>query len=235
MSGIDLIDGTPVLDVKPFIPTYDSPWGLQPKEEDLEEGDEREPGNEASDDQVRGDGKEVKVALWLTQPPISCLEVEFLPQAEEQLQRFKHREELPVGAVSDTGKAQGGIELPVGAVSDTGKAQGGIELPVGAVSDTGKAQGGIEVINSTDVELERSRNFDSGCAYFMESFASVHEAREAIVEMLQQDPRSVYRRSKCADQPYKVSIDNLNLTCHFEGNKVTVVNIQPKAFWGGKI
>lgn len=28
-SGVDMVDGTPVLDVKPFIPQYDSPYPAQ--------------------------------------------------------------------------------------------------------------------------------------------------------------------------------------------------------------
>lgn len=37
-SGCDLVDGTPVLDVKPYIPAYDSPWCVGQDEAD--EGDE---------------------------------------------------------------------------------------------------------------------------------------------------------------------------------------------------
>ena len=48
----------------------------------------------------------------------------------------------------------------------------------------------------------------------LESFASIEEAKEAIynVEMLRQDPRSIYRSTKCTDQSYQISIDNLNLS-----------------------
>ena len=27
MSGVDLVDGTPILDIKPYIPSYDAPFG----------------------------------------------------------------------------------------------------------------------------------------------------------------------------------------------------------------
>jgi hypothetical protein len=37
-SGCDLVDGTPVLDVKPYIPAYDSPWCVGQDEPD--EGDD---------------------------------------------------------------------------------------------------------------------------------------------------------------------------------------------------
>jgi tRNA-methyltransferase O len=37
-SGCDLVDGTPILDVKPYIPAYDSPWCVGQDEPD--EGDD---------------------------------------------------------------------------------------------------------------------------------------------------------------------------------------------------
>ena len=51
------------------------------------------------------------------------------------------------------------------------------------------------------------------------------------MEMLRQDPRSVYRRTKCTDQYYQVSIDNVNLTCMFVENKCMVTDAQPKTVW----
>ncbi len=29
LSGVDIIDGTPILDIKPYIPLYDSPAGSE--------------------------------------------------------------------------------------------------------------------------------------------------------------------------------------------------------------
>ena len=70
----------------------------------------------------------------------------------------------------------------------------------------------------------------------LESFASIEEAKEAIdnVEMLRQDPRSVYRRTKCTDQSYQVSIDNLNLSCKFVGDECIITDVRSKALWKNK-
>ena len=72
-----------------------------------------------------------------------------------------------------------------------------------------------------------------GCSKFENQFylhhlESIEEVREAIVEMLRQNPRSIYRRTKCPDQSYQVSIDNVNLTCIFVENKCMVTDMQPK-------
>ena len=63
-SGIDLVDGTPILDVKPYVPFADGAVGVGPSG----------PG-----------GSPYSVAPWLAQMPTPDLEVVFTPQAEQQL------------------------------------------------------------------------------------------------------------------------------------------------------
>ncbi|CAM9671189.1 unnamed protein product, partial [Scytosiphon promiscuus] len=62
LSGVDLVDGTPVLDVKPFVPDYDSP-----RAED-------------------GSGGGVRVAEWVEASVKHRREVEWAPEAESQLE-----------------------------------------------------------------------------------------------------------------------------------------------------
>ena len=80
VSGIDLIDGTPILDMKPYIPAYDSP-GRWPNTRGV--------GGQASK------GSEVTVASWLDCPPVPPLEVQFTSEAEEQLNLFQCKQPLP--------------------------------------------------------------------------------------------------------------------------------------------
>ncbi|EDV21173.1 uncharacterized protein TRIADDRAFT_60485 [Trichoplax adhaerens] len=60
LSGIDIVDGTPILDIKPYIPDYDNP----PADQDIQ------------------------LASWLTLPPVKPLTVQFTSQAEDDLQQF---------------------------------------------------------------------------------------------------------------------------------------------------
>jgi len=66
LSGVDMIHGTPILDIKPFIPEYDG----------------------------EADAARVRVADWIARPPIAELDVNFSATAEQQLQAllptFKH-------------------------------------------------------------------------------------------------------------------------------------------------
>ncbi|XP_077514259.1 tRNA (adenine(37)-N6)-methyltransferase-like [Amblyomma americanum] len=71
LSGIDLVDGTPILDVKPYLPQYDSPQQEEPV------------GNEP----------EVQWAPWVGES--SDLAVDFTPKARAELSHFHGRDSHP--------------------------------------------------------------------------------------------------------------------------------------------
>ncbi|XP_005089019.1 tRNA (adenine(37)-N6)-methyltransferase [Aplysia californica] len=57
------------------------------------------------------------------------------------------------------------------------------------------------------------------------------EARKSISEILQEDPRSVYRRTHCSDSLYFFAVDVLHVTCWFDKElSAQVVRVQPTAF-----
>jgi hypothetical protein len=195
VSGLDLVDGTPILDIKPYIPAYDSPvWHSAEKV-----------------CQCQLEGSLVRVAPWLESPPVSELEVEFSEAAERQLSLFQcqtmqadqlHSPKRPY-AVSPTrheklfGRTGAESQDTAGDESESTETEGnGISAP-----------------------------------HVLHMFSSVPEARGAIVGVLQQDPRSVYRREKCSWELYQFSIDELNVTCQFTGCKATVIDVQPKEQW----
>jgi hypothetical protein len=58
--------------------------------------------------------------------------------------------------------------------------------------------------------------------------------RQAIVDILQADPRSVYRKTKCSDKLYFVTVDKAHCTVWFEADEeqsdreiVEVLRIKP--------
>jgi hypothetical protein len=64
----------------------------------------------------------------------------------------------------------------------------------------------------------------------LEFLASSDEARSAIVRILQEEPRSVYRREKCLDRLYFFSLDCMHVTCWFDEDEgaFEVVRVKPK-------
>jgi len=78
LSGIDLVDGTPVLDIKPYIPQYDAPSVQQ---HDIKEDDEK--AEEAETD-IETD---VRTPKWVGDPEEN-LSVIFSSRAEEDLKKL---------------------------------------------------------------------------------------------------------------------------------------------------
>jgi len=79
LSGIDLVDGTPVLDIKPYIPQYDAPSEQQ---HDTKENDEK--AEEAKTDIEKTD---VRTPKWVGDPEEN-LSVIFSSRAEEDLKKL---------------------------------------------------------------------------------------------------------------------------------------------------
>ena len=53
----------------------------------------------------------------------------------------------------------------------------------------------------------------------------------AVIHILEADPRSVYRKRKCLDRMYYFSVDRYHVTCWFDDeNRVEVVRIKTEAF-----
>ncbi|EDQ87516.1 uncharacterized protein MONBRDRAFT_33342 [Monosiga brevicollis MX1] len=110
LAGIDLVDGTPVLDVKPYLPFFDRPVD------------------------------EVRIAPWVTEAKRTELQVQYTSAAEQQLQ---------------------------------------------------------------DV------------APHLQYFESIDEYKEAVSSILAADPRSNYRREKCADRDYAFTLDESDVWVRF--------------------
>lgn len=145
LEGADLIDGTPVLDVKPYIPYADAP---RPSDA-------------------------VRAPYWVQQGASARLRVEVTPRARAELR----------------------------------------SICEAAVTSAGSSSA--------------PRAGDSPTLRF---YAGRPEAAEsALVQLLQADPRSVYRKHKCGGQGYKVSIDGLEAACCFEARKDLAAHEEPGA------
>jgi len=98
VSGIDLIDGTPVLDIKPFIPDYDNAYQLQSSQllnqstlnqaVNSEEMDVIVTHQAGGKEQVANDAV-VRVPEWITQSPVKPIDhIMFTEEATEQLKQL---------------------------------------------------------------------------------------------------------------------------------------------------
>lgn len=187
VSGIDLIDGTPIVDIKPYIPNYDDPINKASLEATCNVTTDdaqlmasnslkgvayenlvntaHEDGNEHLATQWMTPTDGIRTADWLNDPPAKTLQVHFSEKAEQQLSMFK-------------------------------------------CSD--------DVIDADASNLREC------------TLPSVDVVKQVIISILQEDPRSAYRRNKCSSDAYKMSIDNVNITCIFEEQTVKIISVEPK-------
>eukprot|EP00092_Neocalanus_flemingeri_P010159 GFUD01010949.1.p1 GENE.GFUD01010949.1~~GFUD01010949.1.p1 ORF type:complete len:271 (-),score=112.35 GFUD01010949.1:444-1256(-) len=83
MSGVDMVDGTPVLDIKPYIPQYDAPHNRTVSEKDVELSTK---ADEAGAEEVI-EQTETKVPKWVGDPEEN-LSVIFSSRAEKDLEKI---------------------------------------------------------------------------------------------------------------------------------------------------
>lgn len=166
LIGVDLIDGTPVVDIKPYIPNYDFPQ-ISAEENNCmqvyrnniysEESTTTLPNQEQKlpiSNKIHNNQctvSSVNIPSWITSPPITELNVSFSSKAEYVLNKLHNR-----------------------------------------------------VTHSKE------------CEYCLEYLQEPNQVKKIIQQLLQADPRSVYRRTKCLDRLYYFTIDKLHITVWFE-------------------
>ena len=141
LTGVDMVDGTPVLDIKPYIPQYDSPQTADREE---------------------------------------CSSVPPVPPAAS-------------------------VDCPSW---------------IGDQSDK------LRVIFSNRAEADLANIDMSRCQWLR----SERELRQAILDILSSDPRSVYRKNKCSDRMYFTSLDGIHVTAWFDPDLegMEVLRVKPQ-------
>ncbi|XP_017320424.1 tRNA (adenine(37)-N6)-methyltransferase isoform X3 [Ictalurus punctatus] len=229
LSGVDLISGTPVLDIKPYIPEYDSPvtratLTAEPQYQQevhsdapdvLEEMEPAEPeGLEnscVSSSRLEAEEKLGEAAAFSAGRDVSgVLEKvrEFLLQGapcSQSRAEDKHVEEEEEEEEEEAACVASWIRKPpVHTLSvrftPTAERQLADFLPP-TFSDTGRPK--FQFLNGPE------------------------EAAAAIRGVLSADPRSVYRRNHCSDRLFFFSLDTAHITCWFGDGFAEVLRVQP--------
>lgn len=159
LSGIDLLNGTPVIDIKPYIPLYDVPCVSKQGSTDSCNSNLEKLVLDSSislEKEHEVDTESCNVAHYLKKLP-DHLNVIFTNRAIEDLEHLTVKNRL--------------------------------------VKD---------------------------CPY------DYLEAKKSIIEILRNDPRSVYRRQKCSDRLYYFCINNLHVTTWFDDDIAEVLRVKFK-------
>ncbi|KAM4749743.1 tRNA (adenine(37)-N6)-methyltransferase [Anableps anableps] len=241
LSDIDMIAGTPVLDIKPYIPEYDSlntrtglesnPDLLTASEKEkasilsLDQEDKR-PDDEDKDGILHLRGKsESQTQFFLPKETVSLLkEVESYVNKDDPSPPDCKGE----NRVSDCGKTEPPAlttDWPCyGGDSSTTIASWIREPPVSSldVRFTPHAQQQLEAF--LPAHLTEPSDCDRPRFKFLRS---PEEAAAAIRAVLSADPRSVYRRTRCRDRLFFFTLDTADITCWFGQGFAEVLQVRP--------
>lgn len=198
LLGTDMISGTPVIDIKPFIPQYDSPWNAGTSLSGMEDMSVNHRNEQhGAHDSTAGE------SVVLT-----------LPNVEVNSCDNTGAENLS-SAITSYQKSDISVNTAKSEVSVAEWITNSVQ-PTLSVLFTGRAEDQLKQFDSTSPDAY----------YKLRHLSNASELRLALTAVLQADPRSVYRRKHCQDQLYYVTVDIAHVSCWFDGDTVEVLKVQ---------
>ena len=196
MSGIDIIDGTPILDIKPYIARYDEPSLAYAT---MLESDLRDSSNTDSE----------KLAYYednnTTMTPardISSPSSTF--NKNKVTDEHCSKEEV--------------IHLPDPCTVDSKAASW--------ISQSLVKQLDVNFTPNAQTQLRQFSFSSADPKYKLDYLQDVQDLQRAITDILKADPRSTYRRKHCDDRLYFFVVDKAHITSWFDDSCVEVVRIK---------
>ncbi|XP_075681736.1 tRNA (adenine(37)-N6)-methyltransferase [Rhinoderma darwinii] len=252
LSGIDLIQGTPVIDIKPYIADYDSPRPTVSPVDYLQEMTLHEGGdvcnatsetNNSAHHQERTAQDDHRPFLGTDERSenkrgLSGIQCKLLDNAKQELTLETANEP---SLVQDTCSLHGFSSKPP--VKDINLPCDGTESLCETKDEPSTCNSFVPkwvtdspvpslIVRFTPHSERELRQFKSPCELGEPSFRffqSFEEAKYAVTNVLSADPRSVYRRNQCLDRLFYFSLDTIHITCWFGDGFVEVLKIQPVA------
>lgn len=250
LLGTDLVDGTPVLDIKPFIPEYDSvksagQCGLKQLTGDLTPSQPLTSATTSLENVESGNTHTVETVdpgEYFGLPADSDLnvgvETELLRSSglvsidaedivREQLDLLNLREDHDVHrTVDNIGFGLVGDRNESANLTTSGTAGQTTRVANWITNPPVKKLTVLFTPRAVD-ELEKFSCLANDPRYKLDSFRTCEELKSALVSVLGEDPRSIYRRKKCPDRLYYMTFDVVHVSCWFDDDTVEVVKIQP--------
>ncbi|XP_062386680.1 tRNA (adenine(37)-N6)-methyltransferase [Sardina pilchardus] len=240
LSGVDMITGTPVLDIKPYIPDYDCPHTrFQSEECDLPSGEEAEDESECQATSSFGPSTgtlDIKGSSSTLCPSSSSSDgLTPLGAALSEVTDYLHQGELSSGRPAGDGAAD--AEPSGAALSGP---QGELETrPHFGEESYSTIASWIRQPPVSTLDVRFTQHAERELREFVASDSTVmgkprfrflkdsDEAVAAIRAVLSADPRSVYRRTRCQDRLFYFTMDTADITCWFGDCFAEVLRVQP--------
>ncbi|KAF3687772.1 tRNA (adenine(37)-N6)-methyltransferase [Channa argus] len=254
LSDIDMIDGTPVLDIKPYIPEYDSPCTRVSIDSEACDPNTDQP-NAAADEEFnilnlyKEKGTESNVKRQRTDvvgslvprnaseadaPVTDSSRVQFslskdLYNVLEEVKTYVTQNELcqSEDQVSESPKT---MPPPEPTVDHPCYGEEAYSTIAGWITDPPVASLDVRFTSHAERELaeflptHHSGPSDRPRFQFLQN---PEEAAAAIRGVLSADPRSVYRRTRCRDRLFFFTLDTADITCWFGQGFAEVLQVRP--------
>lgn len=201
-----MVDGTPVLDIKPYIPNYDSPWCLGEGEEEEQSPDDAGSMREAA---TGSSSDEEQLASHLAALNTSCAS----PCTPNRL--VPNVREAPDG---EEGSSSNIItpKLTAFHISPTpSPAETKVRVP--------------SWIDQPPVSKLTVRFSERAVIQLVETESNTKDMVSAISCVLREDPRSVYLRERWSNHFYTFLIRDLQISCKFDDKARSVTVFQIKS------
>ena len=205
MSGIDIVDGTPVLDIKPFIGYCDNPKTLHV----LSSKDSFTEVNENTTSQYGTTNADIKVIDDISVDEKRCLDNSALSKLN-----------------SNNNETVSEVEANKDLSCQFAK---WISNP--PVLDLNVVFSNRALDNLKKYSFVKDKTVTSDSDWIL-NYLKPEDLQQAIIDVLKADPRSTYRRKKCLDRLYYFTIDNVHVTAWFDefptSDCVEILRIVPK-------
>ncbi|XP_060559243.1 tRNA (adenine(37)-N6)-methyltransferase-like isoform X2 [Ruditapes philippinarum] len=264
VSGIDILDGTPIIDLKPFIPMYDNPVLLSHEIDETvsEQGrvndcmtsqqsetkikDETE--NRKDFDNMEPEDKPAETELSHDELNCHVGDSENLIRASEELENLhkfennclnidKEQELCPTAVDESDGNkviknrntnVASKLEEPRQEKQNSGTERSDIKCCTADwITNSPVTSLEVRFTPSAEEQLKLFSCEDVDTDFKFQCLKSFSQAKQSIIDILHQDPRSTYRRKQCSDSLYYFTLDVLHITCWFDVNLVEIVRIKP--------
>ncbi|KAG7221828.1 hypothetical protein INR49_017004 [Caranx melampygus] len=248
LSDIDMIAGTPVLDVKPYIPEYDSPQTRVHMESEMYEENANQPNITTIEDLYEDSETDAQSGLRggkAYDNQVSQADTPLIDSSKVSAQFSLPRDLHGVLEEVKAYVTQGDFcqrEDQVSECSISKPPESTVDCPCYGEESYSTIAGWIREPPVASLEVRFTPNAERELAEFLPAhlsgaaetvrprfkfLRSPDEAAAAIRGVLSADPRSVYRRTRCRDRLFFFTLDTADITCWFGQGFAEVLQVRP--------
>lgn len=237
LSDIDMIDGTPVLDIKPYIPAYDSIQSRldskthetnTSKEDMAEEFKYTEMPSENFDKLKNEEIENVDTKRQKLEKDIISDQLSDFQNILNEVKAYVSQSDLTLELKQNLPNSQ-----------KANKSESSLDQPYFGEESYGIIASWIRKPPVSSLKVRFTAYAEKELAQFLPAgsnegdgprfmfLRSTEEAMAAVKAVLSADPRSVYRRMRCTDKLFHFTLDIADITCWFGPGFAEVLQVRP--------